>query len=263
MITHQEIVTWLKGLRPWTEGVALYDRYGVNRMYKEMFRLRGENVQTRGILVEELRKIAGLTDDEMRRLKRTGKPSPARNPQTAPPKNDQTVNPQNDQTATKVIRFRERFPFLNEESCPDVLKVLVADLFTAYGRYKEAHARLVVMPDSQADATAEKEAAAIVENYIENHAIWDELEHYRDHGTLLGRHPKVKAFMAAGSFENMSDIDVQRALANARSNLSKAKKKYTAAGDDESRQADAQTLIDKWEAEKTALEAEVERRKKN
>lgn len=257
MITHQEIVTWLKGLRPWTEGVALYDRYGVNRMYKEMFRLRGENVQTRGILVEELRKMAGLTDEEMRRMKRTGKPS------ADTPQNDQTDTPQNDQTATKYIRFRKRFPFLDEESCPDVLKVLVADLFTAYGRYKEAHARLVVLPDSQADAAAEKEAAAIVENYIENHAIWDELEHYRDHGTLLGRHPKVKAFMAAGSYENMSDIDVQRALANARSNLSKAKKKYTAAGDDESRQADAQTLIDKWEAEKTALEAEVARRKKN
>ena len=46
------------------------------------------------------------------------------------------------ETVTKMIRFREKFTFLNSPDCPDILKILVSDMFTAYGKYKEAFANL-------------------------------------------------------------------------------------------------------------------------
>ena len=105
----------------------------------------------------------------------------------------------------------------------------------------------------------------MVENFIENKAIWAELDYYREHGTLLGNHPKVKEAMSVAGYARLTDMEVQRALANARSNLSKARRKvasYEAAAN-EPRLADARLLVEKWNTEKTALEQEVERRKKN
>ena len=62
------------------------------------------------------------------------------------------------ETVTKMIRFREKFTFLNSPDCPDILKILVSDMFTAYGKYKEAFARLEVTPDDVSSlSTARKD----------------------------------------------------------------------------------------------------------
>lgn len=65
----------------------------------------------------------------------------------------------------KMIRFREKYPFLNSPDCPDVLKILVADMFTAYGNYKAAHARLQVLGDADS-ATAAADCETVVTEYL-------------------------------------------------------------------------------------------------
>ena len=64
------------------------------------------------------------------------------------------------ETVTKMIRFREKFTFLNSPDCPDILKILVSDMFTAYGKYKEAFARLEVTPDDVSSLSTAQEAQA-------------------------------------------------------------------------------------------------------
>ena len=64
-----------------------------------------------------------------------------------------------------------------------------------------------------------------MENFIANREMWDELEYYRENGKILGKCEKVKSLSVRKGVENLSDIDIQKALNNARANLSNNKAK--------------------------------------
>ena len=82
--------------------------------------------------------------------------------------------------------FREQWSFLDEEGCPNELKILVADKITAYRNYTSAHRKLFSCTSRQdCFATAKK----VVENFLENRKILSELAYYKEHHTLLGKHP--------------------------------------------------------------------------
>ena len=70
-----------------------------------------------------------------------------------------------------------------------------------------------------------------MENFIANREMWDELEYYRENGKILGKCEKVKSLSVRKGVENLSDIDIQKALNNARANLSKNKAKLEQAGE--------------------------------
>jgi len=85
----------------------------------------------------------------------------------------------------KAIRLRDEYPFLASPDCPNELKILVHDMITAYGSYVDGHKRLF---EATTGEELQEIAAGVVENYIENHEIWDELNHYKTAGELLGKH---------------------------------------------------------------------------
>ena len=84
-----------------------------------------------------------------------------------------------------VMKLREEFPFLNEASCPDEFKILVADKYSTYLKFKEAHANLF-KAENEDDLL--KTSKDVVENVLENQLIWDELDHYKQTGEILGKH---------------------------------------------------------------------------
>jgi len=88
------ITEYLKGPRDYNEGVALYQRFGVNLMLKRRF-VVDDTATTREILFDELRKIAGLTESEFAALPRRAKTKQAMIETKAPVK---TV-PVDDETA--------------------------------------------------------------------------------------------------------------------------------------------------------------------
>lgn len=302
----QEIITYLAGPRNFIQGVELYEKYGINRMLKKSFRRQGETETMKAILLEELRKLAGLSEREFKTIRRNSKqpaavkmePVREETPKTPVKYSDDlllelaesfgvsveelvssdfrdkvlSMDENADrveeleeeleeaekrykaapETVTKMIRFREKFTFLNSPDCPDILKILVSDMFTAYGKYKEAFARLEATPDDVSSLSTAQEAQAVVENFIANRDMWDELEYYRENGKILGKCEKVKSL----------SIDIQKALNNARANLSKNKAKLEQAGDDEKKKTSALALIQKWETTQKAIEEEIEARKK-
>lgn len=308
----QEIIDYLKGPRPWAAGVALYLKHGKNLMLRKTFMRCAETADLHATLVEELRKLAGLSPGEFAALKReAAAPTPPVQEQAKKSDTDDELmeladslgvtvdelftdefrervlsSEENEdriaeleerleeaeqkykaipQPVAKMIRFRERFKFLNEPDCPDELKVLVADMFTALGAYKEAHAALVTLPDN-ADL---KEAAALaektVENYLANREMWEELEYYREHREILGKCEKLKALKETQQLEKASDLELSRLMNSAAANTSKQKKRLEEAqadGDQERIEA-ATTALATWEAKKTAIKAELEKRKKN
>lgn len=161
----------------------------------------------------------------------------------------------------KMIRFREKYPFLNSPDCPDVLKVLVSDMFTSYDNYKAAHGRLQVLADDEA-AAAVADCEKVVTEYLKNREIWDELEYYRENGTILGKAAKFREMEAAEDYTQLSEIDLMKKLQSANVNESKHRKAVNTAKEKGETNERADAALARWSATKKALQEEVARRKK-
>ncbi len=161
----------------------------------------------------------------------------------------------------KMIRFREKYPFLNSPDCPDVLKILVSDLFTSYDNYKAAHARLQVLADEEAEA-AVADCEKVVSEYLKNREIWDELEYYRDNGAILGKAAKFREMEAVEDYTQLSEIDLMKKLQSANVNESKHRKTVNTAKEKGETNERAEAALARWSATKKALQEEVARRKK-
>lgn len=310
----KEIIAYLQGTRDHAEGVALYNKYGVNLRLKRTFTV-DTTAATREILIDELRKLAGLSTAELLRLPRLAKAKQTPAPTSAPEKVytggvkpdeaalmeladsfgvtvDELVSPdfqervlamdENEERieeltdkleearskyavapepVRKMIRFREHYPFLNSPDCPDVLKVLVADMFTAYGEYKAAHARLVALGDADS-ATAVEDCEKVVTEYLKNREIWDELEYYRENGAILGKAAKFREIEEAEDLTALPDMDIMAKLNSASVQESKTRKKVEKLKAEGADFSAAAAALEKWTARKMELKAEVERRKK-
>lgn len=309
-----QITEYLAGSRDYSEGVSLYQRFGQNLRLKRLF-ITDDTQTTKEILFEELRKLAGLTEQEFAHLpRRAATPKPTLNGLTAKaiifddPKDneatlkeladsfgvtvDELVSPdfqervlamdenadrieeltdqldearskyaETPEPIKKMIRFREKYPFLNSPDCPDVLKVLVADMFTSYDNYKAAHARLQVLADDEATA-AVADCEKVVTEYLKNREIWDELEYYRENGTILGKAAKFREMEAAEDYTKLSEIDLMKKLQSANVNESKHRKAVNTAKEKGETNERAEAALARWRATKKALQEEVARRKK-
>lgn len=315
----KQITEYLAGPRDYSEGVSLYQRFGQNLRLKRLF-ATDDTGTTREILFEELRKLAGLTEQEFAHLPRIAylkaKPTNphAINPMDLKPEStgrepepdealmiladsfgvtvDELVSPdfqervlamdenaerieeladeleaarsqyaETPEPVRKMIRFREKYPFLNSPDCPDILKILVADLFTSYDNYKAAHARLQVLADDEA-AAALVDCEKVVTEYLKNREIWDELEYYRGNGTILGKAAKFREMEAAEDYTQLSEIDLMKKLQSANVNESKHRKAVNTAKEKGEPSERAEAALARWTAIKKALQEEVARRKK-
>ncbi len=320
----KEIINYLQGPRPWAAGVALYMKYGHNLMLRKTFMHRMETADLRTTLVEELRKLAGISSAELSQLKRVAaapapkQPEPTvdvegelmeladkfgvtvdemfteefqervRSMDDLEEERDDLEEERDDleaerddlaerleeaekkyrelsPTVKKMIRFREKFKFLNQPDCPDELKVLVSDMFTALGKYKDAHAKLAAMPDDADLTEAARLAEECVENYLANREMWEELEYYQEHGEVLGKCAKLRALKEAQEIAALNDLELTRRYSSAQANTSKQRKRLKEAENakDESKIDAAREALAKWEAKSTALREELEKRKKN
>ena len=133
--------------------------------------------------------------------------------------------------AKKGLSLREKFPFLADDDCPDKLKVLVADMLTAWDNYKKAHAQLFTLTEEGKDgkemtnAEIYEVAKEAIDNFEKNHAIWDELNYYAEHKEVLGNHPIFADDVLKEGVKKMSDADALKRRNNLRSYISKENKK--------------------------------------
>lgn len=274
----KKIIDYLEGPRNLAEGIALVLAHSSNVPLVRNLQRRRQDSPYAGAVFEELRKMAGLTTFAFLHLKRHAKRPPELDPsanglnpsrtyidekpnaspqaKAQPSPQEPTAKPVSD-TLQKMINFRKRFPFLNDPKCPDILKILVSDMFTAYGKYRVAHQQLTQVPD---DKMAPELTATVLDNFLEDRAIMAELEYYRDNGQLLGKHPKVAAQGKPDEISSMSDFDLAKALKNAMSNISKCRVVIENGKASDSVIASAKERLPKWTARKEAIQAEIDRR---
>ena len=162
----------------------------------------------------------------------------------------------------KTIKFREEFPFLNTPDCPNELKILVSDMFTAYDLLRQAHAKLVDAPEDMDKDELYQTAKAAVENHLDNREMWDELEYYKEHGTVLGKAQIFSTMMEKNELKAIPDLKLSQLFGNAKSNVSKAKKALDKAADEDSK-AKATANFEKWDSKRKLIQEEIESRKKN
>lgn len=254
----QQIRAYLCGPRDYAEGLDLYRRHGSNRMLARRFALDPTET-TRQMLLDELRRMAGISPAEYDRLPRLAKQPRHASPDADIPSAPATVPVP--KTERRMERFRQRYPFLQSPDCPDVLKIMVADMFTAYADYKSAHAQLAVLDDVQTLQTAELCEKA-VNAYLANREIWDELEYYKANGTILGKSAKFRDARQIEDLAALADVDLMRKLQSAQVNVSKQRKRLADASADGKDTAKIEAALNLWTDKKTMYEAEVARRKK-
>jgi len=124
----------------------------------------------------------------------------------------------------RAIKLRDEFPFLKEADCPAELKILVADMLTAYETYKAAHETLFTVQGEEELLDTVKE---VVEKFIENREIWDELNYYKENKEVLGKHVIFKVKNLQEEIDAMPNAELVSELNNAKSNISKVKSKIS------------------------------------
>ena len=248
----EKIVSFFKTDRSYSGAKALYFRYGKNRSFMNSLNRQVENVQLKSMLFEELRKLADLNERTFKKMlaQRIEVPAAdAKNPsqKKAPHKSQASTADMNSipDYIKKTIKLREEFPFLKEKSCPEEFKILVADMLTAYDNYKKAHAGLFKKITLE---KLEELSKSVVDNYLENRAIWEELSYYKDKGEILGDHPIFQERKWKERYGSMNSNDLHNELDRLYGNIKRNEKKI--ADDPESEHtADRQERIELYSAE--------------
>lgn len=290
----QEILNWLQSPRVYLEGVRLYDQYGYNNVLKRNFN-RGQAEAMMSVLVYELGNLIGLNEHEVAKLPRkASEPKPVKKVAVTPvdellmqlaeslgttvdeifsneanlteltEAQQQAVEKlapayaQVPETIKKVIRIREKYPFLRSQDCPEEFKIMVADMFTAYDNYREAY---TLLSDKNTKDENLQLAEAVVENYLANRAMWEELDYYLANGEILGNLPIFELLKLRKEISSLSDMDLMKKLNTTKPNITKSKKAIETAKNAEEK-AEAEKRMQKWQQVKEEVEAEIERRKK-
>lgn len=152
-----DILTWLDSGCDIRESIILLEKYSVNKM---LIRLAKSNPKANKDRVKaELRRIAGIKEKPKR------------------------------QKRSAEVSFRAEFSFLTQSDCPLELKALVTDKFSSFYTYKDLHAQLF---DCANEEECTNVASNLLANFKENRLIFTELEYYKKHKTVLGKHPIFK-----------------------------------------------------------------------
>lgn len=150
----EEIIRWLKQGCNLSDGITLYSRYGNNDQFKHLLKIQPESCKRR--LRLSLAILAGVDScDPCLQAKQEGD------------------------------KFRAMYPFLSDKDCPRELKLLATDKMTTYWRCVELHEELFSCHSNQQCLSTAKE---LVETFIEDQSIKQELEYYKKHGGILGKH---------------------------------------------------------------------------
>ncbi len=144
-------------------------------------------------------------------------------------------------------RIRDEFPFLDDPDCPVELRALVTDKVTAYRAYAiaqnklQAHRNGTAVIEDQAELDAVIKAA--VDDFEANRAIYDELNHYKAHGRVLGVHPIFNVLTLQREVNSMGKAEMVKFVEGEKKFISTKKAQITKAKGDAEKIADIEKAI--------------------
>lgn len=117
-------------------------------------------------------------------------------------------------------RLRDRFPFLDEPGCPVELQALVTRRITDYRQYSKLYGQLRECDSLEQCADV---AGRLLDAYLDNQAIFRELQYYQKHKKVLGRHPFFKHFQQLNRLRSMSVRELIKEQQKTRDNIWRVK----------------------------------------
>src|SRR5665648_733570 len=124
-----------------------------------------------------------------------------------------TTAPTTEEGIRKTTKLRKEFPFLGRKDCPEEFAILVNKMLTAYDDYRSDRDKLYDLDKNNLDECYQG-ARSVLDSHILNREIWEELNHYKIHGTILGKRPEFKARIIREEFEAMTTIALSRISGN-------------------------------------------------
>jgi hypothetical protein len=215
------IINYLRTDRTFESGLKLYMQYGHSLSLKAILNRQGNTDYNLKLLLEELRKVAGISTDDM---KVHTSPAIVKAVEPVSSESVQELLLSMPEPVRKSIKLREQFPFLSKPDCPVELKILVADMLTLHDSYVTAHQRQF---DALSDEQLLEVCSTVVEDYIENRQIWDELNFYNANGKVLGAHKIFALSERLTAIRSMTTPDLVKLRGNIKSCITKTNKSLT------------------------------------
>lgn len=159
----------------------------------------------------------------------------------------------------QAVKLRDEFPFLNDADCPDEFKILVADKFTAYYNFVEGREELkalVALGASNDDLF--EIASKTVKEFKLNLDIYDELNYYKEHKQILGKHPIFAEKMLEEAVNAMGTVELTKRQKNLRSYISRDQKTFDKMDDGEAKDQFGEKL-QAWKDELDLVDARLEK----
>jgi len=220
------ILNYLKTDRSFDAGVSLYNQFGNNKSFLRKLNLQGNTGKNLEMLHYQLFKLMGYPSQHFNHImSRKVVPAEKVSPPETTPDKEKEADPEIDAPKTlktNETRLREEFPFLADPACPDSLKVLVADMLTAHDKYVRAHAELFQVKDEK---EAFETADQLVSGFMDNQAIWKELNHFKKTGKILGEHFYFTGQKRREELTQLSIPELMKLLKKTEYNLWRNKKK--------------------------------------
>lgn len=145
-------------------------------------------------------------------------------------------------------RLNEAFPFLLEEDCPDVFKILVTDKIRLWHNLQVVRASIEAHQDGTAVLEAKEEqdlSLLAVELFEAEQAINDELVHYKEQKEILGKHIKFKELAIERDLEGKTTKELHQILKSAPPYISKNKKALDEEENEEKREEILERIKDR------------------
>lgn len=128
------------------------------------------------------------------------------------------TNQNNERETRTAFVLRKEFPFLSADDCPEEFKILVNDMINSHERYVKGHPNLFAVANKGNEACFEA-GKLVVENYLNNRKCWEELEHYKKTGQILGDHPLFAKRKRETELKNMPVTELSALYRNLPRNI--------------------------------------------
>ena len=113
-------------------------------------------------------------------------------------------------------KFRQMYSFLTDRNCPIELKALAADKITTYWQCVDLHEQLFSCHKNE---DCRDTAALLVHTFTEDSLIKRELEYYKQHHGILGKHPIFTEQRKINNIRKMSIRELLRKEKQLRDNI--------------------------------------------
>ncbi len=117
-------------------------------------------------------------------------------------------------------KLRDEWPFLNDPRTPVELKALVTQRITRYHEYSKLYPQLRDCKDFKECAGV---AGRLLDAYLDNQAIFRELEYYKKNGRVLGKHPMFRHFQQLTRLRSSSIKELLKEQQKTRDNIWRVK----------------------------------------